>query len=79
MDTKQAKSGVTYNVNTSSFIPNTLASGAIIEIGSNANGSYVKFADGTMICNATLPNETGYFWFCLFSIGATSNGADKQS
>lgn len=24
--------------------------GAIIESGSNANGSYVKFADGTMIC-----------------------------
>lgn len=26
--------------------------GAIIERGSNANGEYVKFADGTMICSA---------------------------
>lgn len=25
--------------------------GAIIERGSNANGEYVKYADGTMICN----------------------------
>lgn len=28
--------------------------GAIIERGSNANGEYVKFADGTMICTAYL-------------------------
>lgn len=37
--------------------------GAIIESGSNANGKYVKFADGTMICrkaiayNATSPTS----------------------
>ena len=49
-DTKQSKSELAYNVNTSSYIPNTLASGAIIERGSNANGEYVKYADGTMIC-----------------------------
>lgn len=28
--------------------------GAIIERGSNANGEYVRFADGTQICNASL-------------------------
>lgn len=39
-----------YNNDTSSFIANTLASGSIIERGSNANGEYVKFADGTLIC-----------------------------
>lgn len=31
-------------------IVGALASGAVIEHGSNANGEYVKFADGTMIC-----------------------------
>lgn len=49
-DLKQSKSELAYDVNTSSYIPNTLASGAVIERGSNANGEYVKFADGTMIC-----------------------------
>lgn len=32
--------------------------GAIIERGSNSNGEYVKFADGTMIC--TFPELQGY-------------------
>ena len=50
VDLKQSKSELTYNVNTSSYIANTLASGAIIERGSNANGEYIKFADGTLIC-----------------------------
>ena len=49
VDTKQSKSELTYNVNTSSYIPNTLSSGAVIERGSNANGEYIKFADGTLI------------------------------
>ncbi|MFM5266243.1 hypothetical protein ACET9V_08345 [Aeromonas caviae] len=37
--------------------------GAIIEHGSNANGEYVKFADGTMICRAflTCPSGGGTF------------------
>ncbi|WP_037312721.1 DUF2793 domain-containing protein [Ruegeria halocynthiae] len=30
-------------------------SGAVIERGSTANGDYVRFADGTQICTATLP------------------------
>lgn len=64
IDTKQSKSELAYNVGTSSYIPNTLASGAIIERGSNANGEYTKFADGTLICIRksyafTLTGETG--------------------
>lgn len=62
MAERQLKSELAYDINTSSFIPNTLTSGAIIERGSNANGEYVKFADGTLICNAALPNEVGYSW-----------------
>ena len=54
VDTKQSKSELAYNINTSSFIPNTLSSGAVIERGSNANGEYVKFADGTLICKNIL-------------------------
>lgn len=43
-----------YNVDTSSYIPNTLASGAIIERGSNANGNYIKYPDGTMITSGSI-------------------------
>ncbi len=31
-----------------------IPTGAIIERGSNANGDYIKFADGTLICTATV-------------------------
>lgn len=31
-----------------------VASGAILESGTNANGSYTKFADGTLICTNTI-------------------------
>lgn len=52
------KSQIAYNNDTPAFIPNTLASGAIMENGGNANGSYIKYADGTLICsdsgNATI-------------------------
>lgn len=48
---KQSKNELAYNVDTSSYIPNTLSSGAIIERGSNTNGTYVKYADGTLFCN----------------------------
>ncbi|MGS7252406.1 phage tail protein [Pseudomonas anuradhapurensis] len=41
------------------------ATGAIIERGSNANGEYVKFADGTMIC-------TNKF---AATVAATANGS----
>ena len=39
-----------YNASTSGWISSTLTGGAIIERGDNSNGSYVKFADGTMNC-----------------------------
>ena len=32
--------------------------GAVIERGSNANGEFVKFADGTMICNLEGPERS---------------------
>lgn len=31
-----------------------IPTGAVIESGSNANGSYVKYADGTMICDLSI-------------------------
>lgn len=36
--------------------------GAIIEQGSNANGNYVKYADGTMICWGTIASPTISAW-----------------
>lgn len=36
-----------------------IPTGAIIERGSNANGEYVKYADGTMICTRTF-TRTGF-------------------
>lgn len=33
---------------------NSLAAKVIAESGSNANGNYIKFEDGTMICSASL-------------------------
>lgn len=35
-----------------------IPTGAVIERGSNANGDYVRFADGTQICTATLSAVT---------------------
>lgn len=67
LDAKTNKSEIAYDDNTTSFIPNTLVSGAIIEKGSNANGEYVKFADGTLICTylntagAVSPNAESVF------------------
>lgn len=43
--------------------------GAIIESGSNANGTYVKFADGTLVCviirslSITTPNGFSGWWY----------------
>lgn len=33
--------------------------GAIIETGSNANGTYVKYADGTMVCHGVVAKPGG--------------------
>ena len=43
--------------------------GTVIESGSNENGSYIKYADGTLICrgmaNITVPiTYSGYYGFC---------------
>lgn len=45
-----------------------LPTGAVIERGSNANGQYVKFADGTLLCtwagiNSMVANQTHNGWY----------------
>lgn len=46
-----------------------LPTGAIIERGSNANGEYVKVADGTLICSATVDfaTELNTPWGALYT------------
>jgi hypothetical protein len=45
--------------------------GAVIESGSNANGKYVKFADGTLICTHNSTLSTGaYVW--TYPVGFTT-------
>ena len=45
----------------------------IVESGSNANGSWVKLADGTMICRVTKQtnDDIAYPWGQLFRTGST--------
>jgi len=47
------KSNILGTVSESSGVP----TGAIIESGSNANGEFVKYADGTLICTAESTGE----------------------
>ncbi|WP_439830449.1 hypothetical protein [Aeromonas caviae] len=71
-----------------------IPTGAIIERGSNANGGYVKFADGTMICNAvgyfgadaniaygSIFKSPGYTWTfpAPFTVGTTPACSGKLS
>ena len=49
-----ASTGFAYDNDVPAVITNTLASGAIIETGSNANGTYTRYADGTMTCHQLL-------------------------
>lgn len=49
------QSNVVGTVSQSTGIP----SGAVLERGSNANGKYVRFADGTQICTATIDHDFG--------------------
>ena len=52
------KSNILGTVSESGGVP----TGAIIERGSNANGEFIKYADGTMICSVrdlTLPINSG--------------------
>ena len=43
---------VGYDDDLSSWTSNTLVSGAIVERGSNVNGEYIKFADGTALLSS---------------------------
>jgi hypothetical protein len=55
--------------------------GAIIERGSNANGEYVKYADGTMICTRgfTLPNDNVlYEALCAATFSSDENSASMS-
>ena len=49
-----AKNNILGTVSQSGGVP----TGAIIESGSNANGEYVKYADGTMLCFVSLSYAT---------------------
>ena len=73
LDTKTSKSQIAYNNDTTSFIANTLTSGAIIERGSNANGSYIKFADGTMVCDKGISFTSLAFPNVIASMARTDN------
>ena len=62
--------------------------GAIIERGSNANGEFVKYADGTMICHVrglTLPRLSGLVyvmetvWIFPASFSTTDNLSTSMS
>lgn len=56
-----------------------MPTGAVIERGSNANGEFVRFADGTQICTGTFPtlalaaNERGSPVAQLFAAAFTGN------
>lgn len=54
------RSNILGTVSESAGVP----TGAIIERGSNANGEYVKYADGTMICTflLSIPSTGGTTW-----------------
>lgn len=51
-----ARSGLQLGSAAIADVVGLISSGAIIEQGSNANGGYTKFADGTMICTRTVDN-----------------------
>ena len=49
--------------------------GAIIESGSNANGEYIKFANGTMICQKSVTtNNITNAWGTLYQSGSSPVG-----
>jgi hypothetical protein len=52
---KIAPSAIVGTVSQSGGVP----TGAIIERGSNANGEFVKYADGTLICGVLLSGNSG--------------------
>ena len=56
-----AAANILGTVSATGTYPNLVPTGAIMEAGSNANGQYVKYADGTMICTHafSVTAETG--------------------
>ena len=57
------KDNILGTVSATGTYPNLVPTGAIIERGSNANGEYTKFADGTLICtyqNQSWTTAVGY-------------------
>jgi hypothetical protein len=56
-----------------SGVSKKVAFSTIIESGSNSAGSYIKFADGSMICaknvsaNIDVSNTTGSIFYCISS------------
>ena len=48
------KSNILGTVSATGTYPNLVPTGAIMESGSNSNGDYVKYADGTMICRHSI-------------------------
>lgn len=71
--TLDGTNGVTYpNGDTQNDVVGTvsqssgLPTGAVFESGSNSNGSYIKFADGTMICYLSqIENRNGTGTFTI--------------
>lgn len=58
-----------FDINMNSYIQNTLPSKAIIENGTNINGRYIKYADGTMVAVVnkymgvtSVPFTTGWYY-----------------
>jgi len=42
----------TYDIDSNSVIDTRMESGSVISSGSNSNGSYIKYADGTLVCSS---------------------------
>jgi len=76
-----AEGNILGTVTESSGVP----TGAIIERGSNANGEFVKYADGTMICtrdisvNHTSTGIQGFTWPAVFAFSANLSVSVKFS
>ena len=68
------------NILASGVPAQSLANGAIIERGSNANGEYVKFADGTLICKASYSGGISLSTYATgLNIGPVSIAAPHNS
>lgn len=52
--------------------------GAVIEQGSNANGQYLRFADGTQICSQTITTGTGSAETWTYPVAFTSAANSVQ-